>query len=249
MFQIDAGDPPRVDSMQFGTTLWGVVTDAADSESPHALASLESLCRTYWFPLYAYVRRRGHSPEDAKDLTQGFFAQLLEKKQLARVDRRKGKFRSWLLGVMNHHLAHEWEKDQAQKRGGGQRLISWDDELADRRYRAEPQAASSPEKAFDRGWALTVLQQARERLRSEYEESGREAVYRELKPFISADEDAISGLEAAARLNMSESGVKTAVHRLRRRYHELVREEIGQTVTHAGEIDEEIRYLLAVMRR
>lgn len=232
----------------FTTTHWSVVLTAGDSQSPQAGAALDRLCRSYWYPLYAYVRRRGHDAETAKELTQEFFALLLGKHLLAGVDPTKGKFRSWLLGVMNHFLAHEWAKVRAQKRGGGQPAFSLDDAVADERYRLDPADESTPEKIFDRRWAFTVLDQAATRLREEYEAAGKGALYPTLKGFVSAESQPVSYEEAARHLGLSPGAVKSAIHRLRQRYQELIRDEIAQTVTSAAEVDEEIRYLLAVIR-
>src|SRR5262245_58956883 len=179
-----AEDRPST-AAQFATTHWSVVLRAGDHASPQAAAALETLCRTYWYPLYAYVRKRGHGPDDAKDLTQEFFGRLLAKSQLTTVDRRKGKFRSWLLGVMNHFLAHEWEKARAEKRGGGQSVFSLDELAAEERYRLEPAEDCAAEKMFDRRWALTVLDQAATRLRDEYTEAGKDEHYTWLKDFVS----------------------------------------------------------------
>lgn len=209
---------------------------------------MENLCRDYWYPLYAYVRRRGHDPEDAKELTQEFFAQLLAKRLLAGVDPRKGRFRSWLLGVMNHFLAHEWARVSAQKRGGAQPTFSLDETDAEDRYRMEPVDERSPEKIFDRRWAFTVLDQAAVRLHEEYEVADKGQLYASLKDFVSTDGTMLSYEEVSQRLGLSQSAVKSAIHRLRQRYQELIREEIAQTVTTAAEVDEEIRYLLTVIR-
>jgi RNA polymerase sigma factor (sigma-70 family) len=232
----------------FATTHWSVVLSAGDTSSPQAGAALEDLCKTYWYPLYAYVRRRGHDAEAAKELTQEFFALLLGKRLLAGVDPTRGKFRSWLLGVMNHFLAHEWARSRAQKRGGGQPVFSLDEARAEERYELEPIDESTPEKIFDRRWALTVLDQAAVRLRGEYEGARKGEVYGSLKGFVSADGDPVSYEQAAQLLGISQSAVKSAIHRLRQRYQELIREEISQTVTTEAEVDEEIRYLLAVIR-
>lgn len=232
----------------FTTTHWSVVLNAGDSVSPQAGAALNELCESYWYPLYAYVRRRGHSPEAAKDLTQEFFAQLLAKRLLAGVDPNKGKFRSWLLGVMNHFLAHEWAKVTAQKRGGGRAIFSLDETDPEDRYRLEPIDECNPEKIFERRWALTLLDRAARRLREEYTAAGKDNLYTGLRGFVSTDGTAVSYEEAAQRLRLSQSAVKSAIHRLRQRYQELIREEIGQTVTTAAEVDEEIRYLLIVIR-
>ena len=232
----------------FATTHWSVVLNAGDSVSPQAGAALNDLCKSYWYPLYAYVRRRGDSPETAKDLTQEFFAQLLAKRLLAGVDPNKGRFRSWLLGVMNHFLAHEWSKVTAQKRGGGRAIFSLDETDPEDRYRLEPIDERNPEKIFERRWALTLLDRAARRLREEYTAAGKDILYTGLKDFVSTDGTAVSYDEAALLLGLSTSAVKSAIHRLRQRYQELVRDEIAQTVSSAAEVDEEIRYLLAVIR-
>jgi RNA polymerase sigma factor (sigma-70 family) len=232
----------------FTTTHWSVVVAAGDTQSPQAGAALDNLCRGYWYPLYAYVRRRGHDAETARDLTQEFFALLLAKRLLAGVDPTKGRFRSWLLGVMNHFLAHEWARVRAQKRGGGQPAFSLDDAAADERYRLEPAEESTPETIFDRRWAFTVLDQAAARLRGEYETAGKGALYSTLKGFVSAESQPVSYEEAARHLGLSQGAVKSAIHRLRQHYQELIRDEIAQTVTSPAEIDDEIRYLLAVIR-
>ena len=232
----------------FTTTHWSVVLSAGDNRSLQASAALDKLCRSYWYPLYAYVRRRGHDPESAKELTQEFFALLLSKGLLAGVDPTKGKFRSWLLGVMNHFLAHEWARMRAQKRGGGQPMFSLDETTAEERYRLEPVDESTPEKIFDCRWAFTVLDQAAARLRGEHEAAGKGDLYSTLKSFVSAEAAPVSYEEAARRLGLSQGAVKSAIHRLRQRYQELIRDEIAQTVTGATEIDDEIRYLLAVVR-
>jgi len=235
-------------SQWFVTTHWSVVLAAGESDSAKSSAALENLCGAYWYPLYAYVRRRGQDAEAAKELTQEFFARLLAKGLLAGVDPTKGRFRSWLLGVMNHFLAHEWARVRAQKRGGGQPTFSLDEAGAEERYRLEPVDESSPEKIFDRRWAFTVLDEAAARLRQEHESAGKAELYSSLKGFVSADSGSVSYEDAAGRLGLTQSAVKSAIHRLRQRYQELIREEIAQTVTSAGEVDEEIRYLLSVIR-
>ena len=243
----------------FATTHWSVVLAAGEGDSPQSSAALENLCRAYWYPLYAYVRRRGNEPEAAKELTQEFFALLLAKGLLAGVDPAKGKFRSWLLGVMNHFLAHEWAKVRAQKRGGGQAVFSLDEAQAEERYRFEPIEQATPETIFERRWAFTVLERSAVRLREEYQAAGKGELYGSLKGFVSAEGGQVSYEEAAANLGMSVSAVKSAIHRLRQRYQEFIRDEIastlrstatedGQTAPNAAEVDEEIRYLLAVIR-
>lgn len=242
--QTDCASGPR----WFATTHWSVVLNAAEHSSPQAESALDNLCRSYWYPLYAYVRRRGYGPDDAAELTQEFFAQLLAKKLLHGVDPTKGRFRSWLLGVMKHFLAHEWVRARAQKRGGGQPLFSLDEIEAEQRYHLEPIDQSTPENSFDRQWAYTVLERAAANLRSEYESSGKLALHNVLKGHLSPEDAAQSYEATAARLGLTVGAVKSAIHRLRQRYHQLIREEIAQTVTTSSEVDEEIRYLLEVIR-
>src|SRR5262245_30285250 len=198
---------PPSNPQWFATTHWSVVLDAGDRVSPEAGAALETLCRTYWYPLYAYVRRRGHDPEAAKDLTQEFFAQLLAKRLLAGVDPAKGRFRSWLLGVMNHFLAHEWVKVRAQKRGGGRPILSLDETDPESLYRLEPAKDCAAEKLFDRRWALTVLEQASTRLRAEYQADGKDALFQRVKHFVSSDGAELSYADAAQTLGLSVSAI------------------------------------------
>ncbi|MCI0744659.1 MAG: RNA polymerase sigma factor [Verrucomicrobia subdivision 3 bacterium] len=248
MSESPSANAPVGSSGYFATTHWSVVLLAADGTSSQSEAALESLCRTYWYPLYAYVRRCGHDPEEAKDLTQAFFARLIEKKQLATVERGKGKFRSWLLGVMKHFLAHEWVKGRAQKRGSGQPVFSLDEVDPEERYRLEPATDWTAEKIFDRRWALTVLDAAASRLQREYEAEGNASLYAGIKGFVSSADEEVSYAQAAQRLGLSLSAVKSAIFRVRVRYQELIRAEIAQTVANAAEVDEEIRYLLEVLR-
>lgn len=232
----------------FATTHWSVVLNAADSLSPQSGHALENLCRAYWYPLYAYVRRRGYDPDTARELTQEFFAQLLAKRLLHAADPTKGRFRSWLLGVMKHFLAHEWTRAHAQKRGGGRPVISLDELEAEERYHLEPVTEPDSEKIFDRRWAFTVLDQAAADLRAEYEAAGKLPLYEILKGYVSTEGPALNYEEAAVRLQLTPAALKSAIHRLRQRYQELIRHEIAQTVTTSSEVDEEIRYLLQVIR-
>jgi len=231
----------------FTTTHWSQVLNARDPASPQAAESLEKLCRTYWYPLYAYARRQGEGKESAEDLAQGFFARFLGKNYLAQVQREKGKFRSFLLASFKHFLADEWDKARAQKRGGGQTLVWLDDSTAENRYRLEPEEAMTPEKLFERRWALTVLEQAKARLKEEYFEKGKAKVYARLSAGASGDRGGPAYADVAAELGLSESAVKSAVFVMRQRYRELVREEVANTVDSPAEIDEEIRYLIGVV--
>ena len=239
---------PAPEQQWFATTHWSVVLNAADSVSPHSQKALENLCRSYWYPLYAYVRRRGYDSEAAKDLTQEFFAQLLSKRLLHAVDPTKGRFRSWLLAVMKHFLAHEWTKGQALKRGGGQAIFSLDEPEAEKRYQFEPVAGVDSERIFDRRWAFTVLDRAAAHLRGEYQATGKHELYEILREYVSLEGPAQNYEQAAARLQLTPAALKSAIHRLRQRYQELIRHEIAQTVSTSAEIDEEIRYLLSVIR-
>ncbi len=232
----------------FATTHWSVVLNASAEDSSQALIAIEKLARAYWYPLYAYVRRRGHDAHTAEDLTQEFFARLINPRAFARVDRNKGRFRSWLLGAMNHFLAHEWEKACAQKRGGGLAAIPIDEAQANERYERHLATESTPEKLFDQQWALTILERAATRLRSAYIAEDRPEIYERLKSFISAEGPAQTYAEAASQLGLGESAVKSAIHRLRQRYQELIREEVAQTVCTAMELDDELRYLISVIR-
>jgi RNA polymerase sigma factor (sigma-70 family) len=231
----------------FVTTHWSVVLSAGRSDSTHARDALERLCRAYWFPIYAFVRRQGHGPQDAQDLTQEFFARLLEKKYFAGVDRSKGRFRSFLLASLKHFLANEWDKARAQKRGGGQALIPIDVKTAESSCGFEPADNSTAEKIFERRWALTLLDQVLRRLREEHVRDGKEKLFEQLKSTLTETSRSVSYAEIANRLGASEGAVKVAVHRLRQRYRELLRAEIADTVATPGEIDDEIRNLFAAL--
>jgi RNA polymerase sigma-70 factor (ECF subfamily) len=230
----------------FATTHWSVVLAARDEDSPRAGAALETLCRAYWYPLYAYVRRKGHGPEEAQDLTQEFFARLLERNFLQAVQQERGKFRWFLLSAMKRFLANEWHKDHAAKRGGRHVVLSLDETVAEGRFQLEPADPLTPEKLFDQSWALTLLDEARQKLQREYETSGRGAAFEQLKVFLSGDRAPVSHAEAGAALGLSEGAVTVAVHRLRQRYRECLRESIAHTVLTPTEVDEEIRHLFAV---
>jgi RNA polymerase sigma factor (sigma-70 family) len=220
---------------------------ARDEQSPQSTQALETLCKNYWYPLYAFVRRYGRSPHDAEDLTQAFFARLLERNYLASVDPAKGKFRSFLLGSLKHFLANEWDKMNAQKRGGGKTIISIDRDAAEESYRFEPVDKLTADKIFERRWAMTLLERTLQRLESEYTTDGKTALFAELKSTITG-EPAVGGYVAiAARLNTSEGAIKVAAHRLRQRYRELLRAEISETVATNDELEDELRNLFAAL--
>ena len=232
----------------FATTHWSVVLKAVQGESQHAAQALERLCLTYWYPLYAYVRRKGYDAHDAQDLTQEFFARLLARNYLNVADRNKGKFRSFLLGSLEHFLAREWTKARAQKRGGGQAIFSINEMDPESRYIIEPAHGLTPEKIFDRRWATTLLEQAMSRLRQESVANHKTDLFAKVECLLSGEKGEASYAEIAVALNMSEGAIKVAVHRLRQRYGELVRDEIAQTVNTPEAVDEELRYLFAVLR-
>lgn len=208
---------------------------------------MAELCRIYWYPLYAFVRRRGHGVQDAEDLTQEFFVRLLAKDQLAAVAPEKGKFRAFLLVSLKHFLANAWDRSKAQKRGGGKSTIVWNVLAAEQRYALEPVDHMTPERLFERQWALAVLDRVLVRLQAEYVVQHGDALrFEALKPFLTTGRKEIGYAEAAARLGMTEGAFKVAVHRMRRQYRQLLQEEIAQTVAspdEPGEIDDEIRYL------
>jgi DNA-directed RNA polymerase specialized sigma24 family protein len=227
--------------MNFGETRWSVVNAAAETTSPQQAAALETLCNTYWFPIYVYVRRRGYSAHDAQDLTQDFFARIVRDNSFARADRSKGKFRSYLLGALNHFLADEWDKKLAKKRGGGQTV--WSLEAAEEKYLQIPASNTSPETAFDHRWGLILLEQAVRRLHEELKGTKKEMHFALLKDFLTNDA-APGGYEAAARkLSVDPNRVAVIVYRMRRRFRQLLRAELAQTVSSQADLDEELRHL------
>ena len=221
--------------------------DVCRTDYGRAAGALEELCVRYWYPVYAFIRRRGSDPHEAKDLTQAFFTHLLENETLKKVDRQKGKFRSFLLAAATNFLANEWDKRQSLKRGGQHQIISLDDVEAEELYRQEPVAALSPENLYDRRWAFTLLNEVLARLKEEYFAANKKELFAKLQPGLV--EEVNPGLYAvwAAALGMSEGAVRVAVHRLRRRFGELLRNEIANTVATPAEVDEEIRHLFAAI--
>ena len=218
----------------------------AGTDSPQAHQALETLCGNYWYPLYAYVRRQGHSAHDAQDLTQAFFARLLEKNYLADVQREKGRFRSFLLASLKHFLANEWDREQALKRGGGKRLIALDEDSAESRYKLEPKDDLSADKIYERRWALTLLDQVLAKLRGEFEKDGKLDQFETLKQYLSGGRTSVSYAQAADKLGMNEGAIKVAVHRLRKRYRELLRVGVAQVVAIVFEVEAGVCYLFAV---
>jgi RNA polymerase sigma factor (sigma-70 family) len=228
----------------FPTTLWTVVLRAGRDEPAQARAALAQLCQGYWYPLYSFIRRRGHSPHDAQDLTQAFFAHLLEKGGLGRVDPEQGRFRTFLLASLKNLLANDWDKSHALKRGGGQSIVSLDQESAESRYRLEPSHDMTPERHFERQWAMTLLDQVLAALRDEYHAGGKGDLFEELKAVLTGQTGAYTDI--AARLHRSEGAIKVAVHRLRHRYRELMRARVAETVGN-DDVEDELRHLLAAL--
>lgn len=240
-------DQTVVGGGEFPTTHWSVVLAAARSQNTGARLALEKLCASYWFPLYAFVRRQGQAPHDAQDLTQEFFARLLESHALGTVDPAKGRFRSFLLATLKHFLANRRDHDRAQKRGGGQPLLSFDADTAETRYCQEPADHASPDKVYEKQWALTLLNLVMARLRAEHDAAGKLAHFKQFKGCLLGDRSLAPYAEIAAKEGLSESAVKMAVSRLRQRYRELIRDEIARTVGHPSEIEDEIRHLLSAL--
>ena len=232
----------------FSTTHWSVVLEAGRGDSPEAAQALERLCGAYWYPLYAYVRRQGHAPPDAQDLVQDFFAHFLEHNYLRLADRTRGRFRTFLLTSLQHFLINEWRKTNRQRRGGSQRILSLDEEMAESRFAGEPAIEQPPDTLYDRGWAAILLERALAALRAEFAQSGKEGLFERLKVFVWGEKNALSYAAMAEQLGMTEGAVKVAVHRLRQRYGELLRAEVAPTVTTAAEVNEELRYLVSVIR-
>ena len=230
----------------FATTHWSVVLAAKPGTSPGAAKALESLCRTYWYPLYAYVRRGGHHPEDAQDLVQEFFSRLLARDFLASVQPAKGKFRWFLLSAIKRFLINERARAAARKRGGGQAPVPFDGDQAEERYRFEVADHLTPDKLFDRAWAANLIEATHRRLEEECVLEGKRGLFERLKVVLSGDQASGTYAEIGTGLGMTEGAVKVAVHRLRRRYRDLLREEIAQTVPDALSLEEELRDLLAV---
>lgn len=222
-----------------------MVLSAQDKVSPRTAEALESLCRIYWYPLYAFARRAGHRPADAEDLTQGFFARLLEKDYLKSAAREKGRFRTFLLVAFKRFLANEWDREHARKRGGFASTISIEQELAESRFAAEPAHRLQPDVLFDRQWATALIECVMARLQEEYLASGRAKLFEYLRGCLAREESGLPYAEIASRLKLTEAAVKMAVQRLRARYREILRAEIAHTVSSPEEIEEEIRHLFS----
>jgi RNA polymerase sigma factor (sigma-70 family) len=235
---------------QFATTQWSLVRAAKPDEASRTRArmALEALCRAYWYPLYVFVRSRGHPAEDAQDLTQAFFARIMETGGFTAVDRERGRFRSYLLGAMKHFLANEWHRARTKKRGGGLQLIEWDALDPEARYSGLAGESDDPELLFDREWALQLTAVALRELRDEMARAGKSELYDALKGSLTGEEVG-TRKEIAAKLEMSEGALKVAIHRLRQRYRSLLRAAIADTVSDESDLEREMRYLVEVLRR
>jgi RNA polymerase sigma factor (sigma-70 family) len=231
----------------FATTHWSVILRAKEKDSPLAGDALEQLCQVYWRPLYSYVRRQGYPPADAQDLTQEFFSRLLAKDHLRHLHDQRGKFRSFLLTLLKHFLSDERQKLAAKKRGGGKQIISLDDSAAEELYLTGEAKRFNPDELFERRWAQTLLQQALSRLTREYVLAGKRPLFEALKEIQPGEHGPVSYLELGAQFDLSESAIKSAIHRLRRRHRQILREEIAHTVSCPEEINDEIRYLIALV--
>lgn len=231
----------------FVTTHWSVVLTAGRTDTTRARHALSKLCQTYWNPLYAHVRRRGYAMHDAQDLTQEFFAQLLERESLQSADPQRGRFRSFILTALNHFLINQWNKNHARKRGGHAQIFSIDLAAAEEWLAGEPAGQLSPDKAFEKQWALTLLHEVVNRLEMEYQREGKKDLFSALSQSLASPRESQPYAELAATLKMTEGAVKVAVHRMRKRYRELIRDEIAHTVDSTQDIDGEMRHLFRAL--
>lgn len=231
----------------FATTHWSVVLEAGENKSDGSRAALETLCQNYWRPIYTYIRRRGHPPHEAEDLTQTFLAHFLERKLLSVVDRQRGRFRTFLLHACEYFLAKEWRNATRLKRGGGQQVLSLDLAAAEDWYQNEPADQMTPERLYERQWVLSLLELTMDRLRQEWAAAGKSTQFATLQVFLSGERKSMTCGQAALELGMSEGAVRTAVHRLRQQYAEILRAEVRQTLSREEDLEEELRRLLSVL--
>lgn len=231
----------------FPPTRWSLVLAATRKDSPESAAALESLCRAYWYPLYAYIRRRGQSPQDAQDLTQEFFCRLLEKRWLDSADREKGRLRAFLVAALKNFMSNQWRRSSAQRRGGGQTQVPFDTAFAESRYAADAPAKLEPDAAFDREWALTLLDLTVNRLRAEYAATGRPGDFEALKSCLLAGRGEMDYAALAARIGLNEGAARVAAHRMRKRFRQIYREEISQTLADGADLEGELRHLAAAL--
>ncbi len=232
----------------FATTQWSLVVAAAKNDSVSgSKEALEQLCENYWYPLYAYVRRRGFSPDESSDLTQAFFAQFLEKNSIEHADPERGKFRTFLLTSLKNFISNQWRSEQALKRGGHLKKISLEISRGEEKYALEPVDETTAEKLFDRRWAMTLLSAAFDKLQSEYAQNGKQELFDQIKPYLVGNNDNVPYRQVAESAGITENAVKVSVHRLRKRCGLLLREEIAQTVNSEDEVDEELREMSATL--
>jgi RNA polymerase sigma-70 factor (ECF subfamily) len=241
------GDGIRRGETPFNTTRWSVVVQAGRQDGERSRAALSELCGTYWYPLYAYVRRRGNTPDDAHDLTQAFFTRLLEKNVVHAADPARGRFRAFLLGSLKNFLANEWDREHAQKRGGGRTPLSLDYELGEERFSRDPGHMLTPEKEYERNWALAVLERALGRVEAEYAKRAKQKLFARLKPSLVTPDDDDSRLAIAKDLGMTEGSVKVALHRMRGAFRECLRQEIADTVGEERDLEDELRALMEAL--
>ncbi len=244
---MSSSEPLASASPLFVTTRWSVVLAAQDKSSPSSAEALEAICRAYWSPLYALVRRQGHAPHDAQDLTQEFFARLLEKNFLHAADREKGRLRTFLHVALKRFLANEWDRARAQKRGGGVTPVCFDTAVAEQRYLQHGATAESAERIYERQWAMTLLEQALARLRADYVAGGKREEFELLKSTLIAERGAIPYAELAAQLPSTEGATRVAVHRLRKKFRELFRATIADTVNDVAEVEDEVRHVAGLL--
>jgi RNA polymerase sigma-70 factor (ECF subfamily) len=241
--QTPTSEPPQA----FPPTRWSLVVAATRKDALESAAALESLCRAYWYPLYAYVRRRGQSPQDAQDITQEFFCRLLEKRWLDSADRAKGRLRAFLVVALKNFMSKEWRRASAQRRGGGQHQVAFDTAFAESRFAADPAARLEPDAAFDREWALTLLDLTIHRLRAEFAAAGRPEDFEALKSCLLAERGAIDYSVLAGKIGSNEGAARVAAHRLRKRFRQIYRDEIAQTLAEGADLDDELRHLAAAL--
>lgn len=247
--------PRKIDELKFAegpgvfvTTHWSLVLAAGKGSSFQAEAALEKLCQMYWYPVYAYIRRRGFSEHDAKDLTQDFFARLLKKQAISRADRERGKFRAFLLSSAKNFLANEWDRSQTARRGGGQQFVSLSGPEGEGIYRLEPSDNRTPDRVFERAWATTLLNTVLGRVRDEFAAAGRLELFEQLKVFVWGEKQAQTQAELAGQMKLTEGALQVKIHRFRRRFRELLRVEIAQIVSCPEQIDGEISDLMTALR-
>lgn len=245
----NSNHPQRPSRAWFATTHWSVVLAAGDKADSKSTGALQTLCETYWYPLYAYVRQKGYGSQDAEDLTQSFFMHLLDKDRLGRLTQDKGKFRSFLLTALNHFLVDQWKRNRAQKRGGGQAVLRLDMQDAETRYRQEPVDTTTPEKLFEQNWAVTLLNTVLAQLQQEQADKGKGDQFEQLKFCLTGQRSAVPYAELAENMKVSQAALKVLVHRLRQRYRDLLHQEVAHTVSGLDEVEEELQYLFQVLSR